>query len=63
MINFMYNYKRKKNLAIDSEGTINFAPTYKFVPDSNNYLNEEGNKRIPSYTDRILFCINKLCEK
>ena len=48
--------KREKKLAIASEGTINFAPTYKFVPDSNNYLNEEGNKRIPSYTDRILFC-------
>jgi hypothetical protein len=55
--------KREKKLAIASEGTINFAPTYKFVPRSNNYLNEEGNIRIPSYTDRILFCINKLCEK
>ena len=48
--------KREKDLAIVNEGTINFAPTYKFVSGSNYYLNESDNIRIPSYTDRILFC-------
>jgi len=36
-----------------SEGKIKFAPTYKFDKGTNDYESEK--KRIPSYTDRILY--------
>ena len=39
-----------------NEAKINFAPTYKYDTNSNNYLNDIENLRTPSYTDRILFC-------
>ena len=51
--------KREKDLALAKEGEINFSPTYKYVPGSNNYINDSDNIRISSYTDRILFC-NKI---
>ena len=52
---FYVNCKRDRDMAIVIEGPINFAPTYKFVPGSNNYINDSEKIRIPSYTDRILF--------
>ena len=63
-----YRYgKRDREMAIFTEGTINFAPTYKYVPGSNNYINDSEKLRIPSYTDRILFCdkrgIKNICYK
>lgn len=39
------------------EGTIQFRPTYKFDPDSDNY-DTCKKQRIPSWTDRILFRSN-----
>ena len=38
------------------EAKINFPPTYKYISDSNNYVNDIENLRTPSWTDRILFC-------
>eukprot|EP00826_Nyctotherus_ovalis_P062562 TRINITY_DN9075_c0_g1_i1.p2 TRINITY_DN9075_c0_g1~~TRINITY_DN9075_c0_g1_i1.p2 ORF type:complete len:143 (+),score=42.80 TRINITY_DN9075_c0_g1_i1:1006-1434(+) len=35
------------------EGKIQFAPTYRYVPDTDEFSKKEG--RIASYTDRILF--------
>ena len=35
-----------------NEGKINFLPTFKYIKNSNNY---DLKKRIPSWTDRILF--------
>ena len=52
---FYVNCKRDRDMAIVIEGPINFAPTYKYVPGSNNYINDSEKMRIPSYTDRILF--------
>ena len=52
---FYVNCKRDRDMAIVIEGPINFAPTYKFAPGSNNYINDSEKIRIPSYTDRILF--------
>ena len=43
----------KNNL---SEGKINFAPTYKFEKNSDNYAFEDGKIRVPSYCDRIFYC-------
>jgi len=34
------------------EGKIEFAPTYRFIPGTDNYCMETGH--IPSYTDRIM---------
>ena len=52
-----YQYcKRNRDMQIFNEGIINFPPTYKYIPGSNNYVNDSDNRRIPSYTDRILFC-------
>ena len=52
---FYVSCKRDKEMAIVTEGIINFAPTYKYVQGSNNYLNDSNNMRIPSYCDRVLF--------
>lgn len=51
---------RKEGLAFTQflEGEINFLPTYKFDKQSNTYDTSEK-KRIPSYTDRILYYFNK----
>ena len=38
------------------EGAKNFLPTYKYIKNSNKYNLQ---KRIPSYTDRILYGISK----
>jgi endonuclease/exonuclease/phosphatase family metal-dependent hydrolase len=40
--------------AVFKEGEVRFAPTYKFDKDSDQY-DTSSKKRIPSYTDRILF--------
>lgn len=38
------------------EGHLNFAPTYKYIVGSDKYsLREDKKKRIPSWTDRILW--------
>jgi len=39
-----------------NEPQINFPPTYKYMSDSDNYVNDSENLRTPSWTDRILFC-------
>ena len=52
---FNSSCKRDEELAIINEGIINFAPTYKFVQGSNNYLNDPEEMRIPSYCDRVFF--------
>ena len=36
------------------ESPINFPPTYKFDVNTSNY-DTSSKKRIPSYTDRIIF--------
>lgn len=36
------------------EPKLNFLPSYKFTPKTNNYDFQEG-KRVPSHTDRILY--------
>ena len=41
------------------ENSITFLPTYKYIPGTNRYDLREG-KRIPSYTDRILY-IDEYC--
>ena len=51
--------KQKKDFAMITEGEINFAPTYKYVSGSNNYINDAEKVRIPSWTDRILFSNKK----
>ena len=51
--------KQDRELAMINEGKINFAPTYKFSPGSNKYINDPENSRIPSWTDRILFSNRK----
>lgn len=35
------------------EAPITFAPTYKYIPDSDHF--DEASTRVPSYCDRILF--------
>ena len=42
-----------------SEPNISFPPTYKFDVNSSCY-DTSSKKRIPSYTDRILFKVNGL---
>ena len=42
-----------------TEAKINFAPTYKYISGSNNFINDIENLRTPSWTDRILFCNNR----
>lgn len=42
------------------EPKINFPPTYKFIPGTNEYDSEKG--RIPSWCDRILWRKNKYIE-
>ena len=46
LINFLSEFKNVK------EGKINFLPTYKFIKHSDKY---DLSKRIPAWTDRILF--------
>ncbi|XP_046461958.1 inositol polyphosphate 5-phosphatase E-like [Daphnia pulex] len=36
-----------------SEAEITFAPTYKYIPGTENF--DEAKQRVPSYTDRILW--------
>ena len=42
-----------------TEAKINFAPTYKYISGSNNYINDIENLRTPSWTDRVLYSNNK----
>lgn len=55
IMNDQLNQVRKNNKFMDNleEGHIEFAPTYRFYPNSDNYF--IGEDRIPSYCDRILF--------
>ena len=46
LINFLSEFKNVK------EGKINFLPTYKFIKHTDKY---DLSKRIPAWTDRILF--------
>ena len=39
-----------------NEGTIKFAPTYKFEINSDNYAFNKKKIRVPSWCDRIFFC-------
>ena len=59
MDQFHLAYEEKKNLFLKNsinEGEINFAPTYKFEKDSDDYDFDFEKIRVPSYCDRILFC-------
>ena len=41
------------------EGSLAFPPTYKYIPNTNNYDKSlEGKLRRPSYCDRILYLLN-----
>ncbi|GLJ15963.1 hypothetical protein SUGI_0263990 [Cryptomeria japonica] len=46
------------------EGTINFAPTYKYAPNSDHYSGTQikagGKRRVPAWCDRILWYGNGL---
>ena len=56
------NYEIKNyNLKCEGfqEGNINFFPTYKYSEDQTNLLIYDSQDHIPSWTDRILFMINK----
>ena len=47
-------YQKESSLILQmDEAPIKFSPTYKYVIGSNEY--EKNKKRIPSWTDRILF--------
>jgi len=48
--------REKKAFVGFKENQIRFQPTFKFVPDSNEY--DKVKKRIPSYCDRVLWKVN-----
>jgi hypothetical protein len=51
-VGFMKKDKKQKGILCNyKEGTLTFAPTYKFKIKEEDY----DDKREPSYTDRILF--------
>jgi hypothetical protein len=54
MLNDQFEKIKRETQIYDmySEGVIQFAPTYKFVPQTDTY--DYKKKRIPSFTDRIL---------
>ena len=59
MDQFHLAYEDKKNLFLKNiinEGEINFAPTYKFEKNSDDYDFDYEKKIAPSYCDRIFFC-------
>ena len=45
--------KAERTMVGLEEGTIEFAPTYRYFPGTDNFNMKDG--RIMSYTDRILF--------
>lgn len=50
--------KQEKVLPLYSEGEIEFPPTYKYIPGTDNYDNSKITNfkyRSPSYTDRIFY--------
>mmetsp|Transcript_3009 Transcript_3009/g.4069 ORF Transcript_3009/g.4069 Transcript_3009/m.4069 type:complete len:469 (+) Transcript_3009:16-1422(+) len=54
---------RKRILSGFQEGEINFRPTFKYIPGTNDYLTKKGKKeRIPSWCDRILWKTSKTVE-
>ncbi|GAB5363576.1 hypothetical protein AAMO2058_000895500 [Amorphochlora amoebiformis] len=38
-----------------SEGVVEFAPTFKYSPGTNDYATGDGKNRMPAWCDRILF--------
>ena len=59
---FHLAYKDKENIYLNNsinEGEINFAPTYKFEKNSDDYDYNYEKIIVPSYRDRIFFCKNK----
>ena len=59
MDQFHLAYEDKNNLFLKNiinEGEINFAPTYKFEKNSDDYDFNYEKKIAPSYCDRIFFC-------
>ena len=59
MDQFHLAYEEEANIFLKNninEGTINFAPTYKFEENSDNYTFDKKKVRVPSWCDRILFC-------
>ena len=47
-------YQKESSLILQmDEAPIRFSPTYKYTIGSNEY--DKNKKRIPSWTDRILF--------
>lgn len=58
--NFRYNQDYKEIGDLINEGYINFNPTYKLVCGGDEYDGEDDDeKRIPSWTDRIIFSKNQ----
>ena len=56
---FYKNRSMDNDFNLINEGNITFNPTYKFMKDSNNYINVKMKTKIPSYTDRIFYGKNK----
>ena len=55
---FHLAYEDEANIYLKNninEGIINFAPTYKFEINSDNYTYDEKKVRVPSWCDRIFF--------
>ena len=58
MDQFHWAYEDESNSFLKdniNEGTIKFAPTYKFEINSDNYAFNKKKIRVPSWCDRIFF--------
>ena len=56
---FYYEYEHMENSFLKNnlnEGIINFAPTYKFEKNSDDYAYDDKKKLVPSFCDRIFYC-------
>ena len=59
MDQFYLEYENMENSFLKNnikEGIISFAPTYKFVKNSDDYVYVNKSKLVPSYCDRIFYC-------